>query len=148
MGQRSCERFQECIYQLVRQIPAGRVATYGQVAVLCGRPRHARFVGYALYQVAPDSDIPWHRVVNAQGKVSVSPRRGGSDELQRWRLTAEGVVFSANGRINLGRYGWQPALGLIHDSQDNEGHIVVNAALVAHKVADRSKDVIEQGLCV
>jgi len=108
MQQPSSHTFQQCIYQLVQQIPWGYVATYGQVAALCGWPRHARFVGYALYQVAPDSDIPWHRVVNAQGKVSLSWRRGGSDELQRWRLEAEGVVFNANGRINLRRYGWQP----------------------------------------
>ncbi|ATS19152.1 methyltransferase [Parathermosynechococcus lividus PCC 6715] len=108
MQQPSSHTFQQCIYQLVQQIPCGYVATYGQVAALCGWPRHARFVGYALYQVAPDSEIPWHRVVNAQGKVSLSWRRGGSDELQRWRLEAEGVVFNANGRINLRRYGWQP----------------------------------------
>ncbi len=117
MAQGAEDRLQQQIYQLVRQIPVGQVATYGQIAALCGRPRHARFVGYALYQVAPDSDIPWHRVVNAQGKVSLSPRRGGSDELQRWRLEAEGVVFSATGRINLRRYGWCPPL--VHDPQNN-----------------------------
>lgn len=119
MERPSSQTFQQRIYELVRQIPQGYVATYGQVAALCGWPRHARFVGYALYQVAPDSDIPWHRVVNAQGKVSFSCRRGGSDELQRWRLEAEGVVFNAHGRINLRHYGWRPPVALICNPQHN-----------------------------
>ncbi|MFN4278798.1 MGMT family protein [Thermosynechococcus sp.] len=98
------------IYWLVKQIPVGCVATYGQIAALCGWPRHARYVGYALYQVAPNSDIPWHRVVNAQGKISYAPHRQGTDELQRWRLEAEGIIFEAGDRINLRRYQWQPSV--------------------------------------
>lgn len=101
--------FQQTIYWLVQQIPLGRVATYGQIAALCGWPRHARYVGYALYQVAPDSEIPWHRVVNAQGKISYAPQRQGTDELQRWRLEAEGIIFERGDRIRLSRYQWQPS---------------------------------------
>ncbi len=97
------------IYNLVRQIPAGQVATYGQIAELAGLAGHARQVGYALFQVAPDSDIPWHRVVNAQGRISRSPQRQGSDEVQQVLLEQEQVVFDPEGRIDLKQYRWRPA---------------------------------------
>jgi methylated-DNA-protein-cysteine methyltransferase-like protein len=93
------------IYAHVRRIPAGRVATYGQIAHLVGAPRSARQVGQALAALDDDSDVPWHRVVNAQGRIS--PRRdAGSDEFQRLLLEDEGVVFDATGRIDLARYAW------------------------------------------
>lgn len=95
----------EAIYALVAQIPRGKVATYGQIASLLNRPNHARQVGYALFQVAPDSGIPWHRVVNAQGKISSSPARLGSDELQRLLLEEESIQFKGD-RIDLKRYRW------------------------------------------
>ena len=98
----------ERIYAIVSQIPYGQVATYGQVAELAGLPGHARLVGYALYRVAlPDRSIPWHRVINAQGKVSESPRRNGSDRLQRELLEAEGVIFSAEQRIDFKQFAWR-----------------------------------------
>lgn len=97
------------IYELVQHIPLGYVATYGQIAHLLGLPHHARQVGYALYQVDLDSEIPWHRVVNAQGKISTSPQRHGTDEQQRWRLEAEGIEFDRQGKIDLRRFGWRPA---------------------------------------
>ncbi len=96
----------ERIYALVRQIPKGQVATYGQVAELCSMPRQARLVGYALYRVDPESDVPWHRVINAKGEVSESPFRNGSDYLQRSLLEDEGIVFDSNGKINLRLYRW------------------------------------------
>lgn len=99
----------EQIYRVVCQIPPGKVATYGQVAALAGIPRHARQVGYALYQVAPGSDIPWQRVVNAQGKISYSPFRKGNDDFQQQLLIDEGVVFDPDGKIDLQQYQWQPA---------------------------------------
>ncbi len=105
------ERYAE-IYQVVRCIPPGQVATYGQVAALMGRSGWARQVGYALFRVAPEADIPWHRVINAQGKISRSPQRQGSDELQRILLEQEGIVFSRQERIDLRRYQWQPDLPL------------------------------------
>ncbi|NJK33616.1 MAG: methyltransferase [Oscillatoriales cyanobacterium SM2_2_1] len=96
------------IYDLVRQIPHGQVATYGQIAELAGLPGRARLVGYALYQVdMVTSDIPWHRVVNALGKVSLSPLRRGSDYWQRSLLEQEGIAFEQD-RINLGHYRWRP----------------------------------------
>ncbi|MGG6295761.1 MGMT family protein [Leptolyngbya sp. AN02str] len=98
----------QVIYEVVRQIPRGQVATYGQVAGLAGLYGKARLVGYALYRVVDGDDVPWQRVVNAKGQVSESPFRNGSDDLQRSLLEAEGVVFSANGTIDLRRYRWQP----------------------------------------
>lgn len=98
------------IYTVVSQIPRGKVATYGQVAALASMPGQARLVGYALYRVAPDSTIPWHRVVNAKGQVSESSLRFGTDYLQRSLLEQEGIPFDAQGRINLHQYLWKPVL--------------------------------------
>ncbi|HEY3055725.1 MAG TPA: MGMT family protein [Thermoanaerobaculia bacterium] len=97
------------IYKIVRQIPRGRVATYGQIAELAGLEGHARQVGYALHALPSGLNIPWHRVVNARGEVST--RSGGdSDELQRHLLEAEGVKFDSRGRIDLERHRWKKAL--------------------------------------
>jgi methylated-DNA-protein-cysteine methyltransferase related protein len=97
----------EPVYRVVRRIPAGRVASYGQIAALAGMPRAARQVGYALHALDAGSGVPWHRVVNAQGQISL---RGPSVivPLQRSRLEAEGVVFGSSGRIDLARFGWRP----------------------------------------
>ncbi|MGA7934622.1 MAG: MGMT family protein [Kovacikia sp.] len=98
------------IYAIVCQIPHGKVATYGQVAELATLPGRARLVGYALFRVTPDSEIPWHRVVNAKGEISESPVRYGSDHLQRSLLEAEGIQFDGKGRINLRTYLWQASI--------------------------------------
>jgi methylated-DNA-protein-cysteine methyltransferase-like protein len=100
----------EAVYALVRRIPRGRVATYGQLAGLLGMPRHARHVGFALSAIPEGLDIPWHRVVNSAGNISIRLRhwQGGSDDLQRIRLEAEGIVFSAAGKIDLKQWGWVP----------------------------------------
>ena len=94
------------IYAVVRRIPAGRVATYGQVAELAGLPNHARLVGYALYAVSEGSTIPWHRVINAQGRISIRGMASAS-VTQRLRLEQEGVRFTG-GRLKLDTYGWKP----------------------------------------
>ena len=94
------------IYAAVRRIPAGRVATYGQIAGLAGLPGQARLVGYALASLDADSDVPWHRVVNARGAISL-PAAGHAAPMQRARLEAEGVVF-ARDRIPLDTWGWKP----------------------------------------
>lgn len=96
------------IYTVVRQIPPGRVATYGQVAELAGLIGQPRLVGYALYRVTDGDDIPWHRVINAKGEVSRSPHRHGSDDLQQTLLEAEGIVFNDRGVLNLKTYRWWP----------------------------------------
>jgi methylated-DNA-protein-cysteine methyltransferase-like protein len=82
----------ERIWQVVAMIPAGRVASYGQVAALAGMPRHARLVGRTLRELPNGSKLPWHRVVNASLKISQRPGSGGHLE-QRKRLLAEGVEF-------------------------------------------------------
>jgi methylated-DNA-protein-cysteine methyltransferase-like protein len=94
------------IYAAVRRIPRGRVATYGQVAVLAGLPGHARQVGYALHALQ-DGRVPWLRVVNAQGGISARADEPGGSLLQRIRLEQEGVEFDARGRIPLDRFGWK-----------------------------------------
>lgn len=95
----------ELIYSVVRRIPAGTVATYGQIAALAGLDGHARQVGYALHHLGEINDVPWHRVVNARGEIS--PRSAGdSHELQKHLLEAEDVVLSLEGRIDLRAYGW------------------------------------------
>ena len=95
------------IYAVVRRIPEGRVATYGQIAALAGLPRQARQVGYALHALPPGSSLPWHRVVNAEGRLSLGRMAPGGDLVQRLRLEAEGVELAA-GRIHLARFGWKP----------------------------------------
>ena len=95
------------IYGAVRRIPRGRVATYGQIAQLAGLPGHARQVGYALHAMATDRAVPWHRVINARGEVSVRSEPG-SDHLQRALLEDEGIVFDRAGRVALARYQWRP----------------------------------------
>ncbi|XGB42472.1 MAG: MGMT family protein [Nodosilinea sp. LVE1205-7] len=98
------------IYAIVRQIPWGQVATYGQVAELAGLIGQPRLVGYALYRVdMATTDIPWQRVINAKGEVSHAVQRHGSDYRQRSLLEAEGIEFSPQGRIDLKRYRWQPS---------------------------------------
>jgi methylated-DNA-protein-cysteine methyltransferase-like protein len=96
------------IYAVVRRIPRGRVATYGQVAELARLGGHARQVGYALHAIRPEKDtLPWHRVINAQGRISARAEPGG-DRIQRQLLEREGVRFDAAGRIDLARYRWKP----------------------------------------
>ncbi len=97
----------ERIYAVVRRIPRGRVATYGQVAGLAGLAGHARQVGYALSALPEAHRVPWHRVINAQGRVSARSERGCDGE-QRGLLEAEGVRFDESGRVSLRRYRWQP----------------------------------------
>ena len=95
--------FREAVWQLIHRIPRGRVATYGQIAALLGRPRAARVVGAALRRCP--ADLPWHRVVNAQGGISA--RAPMSSMLtQRIRLQAEGVAFR-RGRVVLRAHAWR-----------------------------------------
>jgi len=98
----------ERIWSVVRRIPRGRVATYGQIARIAGLPRQARMVGYALNALPDDvaASVPWQRVINAQGRIS--PRAfAGSEAVQRKLLEREGVKFDARARVDLERFGWQ-----------------------------------------
>lgn len=98
----------DLIYAVVRQIPYGQVATYGQVAELAGLIGKPRLVGYALYRVTDADAIPWHRVINAKGEVSQSPHRNGTDYLQQSLLEDEGIPFNAEGKLDLSTYRWHP----------------------------------------
>jgi methylated-DNA-protein-cysteine methyltransferase-like protein len=95
------------IYAVVSRIPRGRVATYGQIAALARLPKQARLVGYALNVLPPDTGVPWHRVVNAEGRISVRRDGLGHEELQAQLLKREGVKF-ASGVIPLERFRWAP----------------------------------------
>ncbi|MBA2458582.1 MAG: MGMT family protein [Gemmatimonadales bacterium] len=95
------------IYAVVRRIPPGRVATYGQIAELAGLPGHARQVGYALNALPAGTTVPWHRVLNARGEVSLRSEPG-AELSQRMLLEREGVGFDARGRVALKRVAWRP----------------------------------------
>jgi methylated-DNA-protein-cysteine methyltransferase-like protein len=96
------------IYGVVRRIPRGRVATYGQVAELAGLGGHARLVGYALHALPDGVPLPWHRVVNAHGTVSRRRSGSGHDVLQRRMLEKEGIPFDGEGRLSLAAVRWRP----------------------------------------
>ena len=93
------------IHKVVARIRRGRVATYGQIARLAGLARQARLVGYAMHALPAGTRVPWQRVVNAQGAISLP---GKSAIRQRELLEREGVRFDARGRIDLDRFLWQP----------------------------------------
>lgn len=97
----------KAVYRVVRRIPAGQVATYGQVAALAGMPGAARQVGWALHALREEDDVPWQRVINARGEISSRGIREIED-LQRSLLQSEGVDFNSKGRVDLARYSWKP----------------------------------------
>jgi methylated-DNA-protein-cysteine methyltransferase-like protein len=97
------------IYAVVKRIPCGRVATYGQVAALAGFSGQARQVGYALHSLPEGSDVPWQRVINARGEVSLRSEAGW-EHYQRHLLEEEGIVFEDSGKVDLECYRWEPAL--------------------------------------
>jgi len=121
------------VYRVVCRIPAGQVATYGQVAALSGMPRAARQVGWALSALREEDDVPWHRVINAQGEISP---RGGPEivDLQRALLESEGVEFNPRGRVDLDRYAWVP------------GRRKTAAKSVTKSVAKKSQDSVRKTL--
>jgi len=94
----------ELIWATVRQIPKGKVATYGQVASESGYPGQARMVGYALHALPARSGVPWHRVINANGRISF-PKESAHYRRQRRILKGEGVHFRGE-RVDLERFGW------------------------------------------
>jgi methylated-DNA-protein-cysteine methyltransferase related protein len=95
------------IYAVIRRIPRGRVATYGQIAELAGLPSHARQVGYALHALPDGTTVPWHRVLNAAGALSARAV-AGAELAQRQLLEREGVPFNLRGRVPLEEVRWRP----------------------------------------
>jgi len=98
----------QAIYAVVSRIPQGKVSTYGRVAELAGLPRRARLVGRALRELSPDSGVPWHRVLNAAGKISARGDALGHEDLQAQLLERENVRAVGN-VVPLERYLWQPS---------------------------------------
>ena len=101
------------IYAVVRRIPRGRVATYGQVAALAGLPQAPRLAGYALYALPEGSPIPWHRVVAAGGRLTLGKISPHGAITQRLRLENEGVRFDARGCADLDRHRWSAGLDAV-----------------------------------
>lgn len=105
------QNFYFLVYQKVRQIPKGKVATYGQIAALCGSPRSARMVGWALNTLKPNSNVPWQRVLNKEGRISIENMRATKDQ-QAALLQSEGVdvvLKDGNWWVDLKRFLWSPA---------------------------------------
>jgi methylated-DNA-protein-cysteine methyltransferase-like protein len=101
--------FNQLVYALVRHIPSGKVLNYGRVAELLGVPHGAREVGWAMSSLkGDDQGVPWHRVVNAQGRVSIKGSPEGAAE-QRARLEAEGIVFDGRGYLDMQKHLWRPS---------------------------------------
>ena len=106
------QAYYEQVWQLVRQIPPGKVAAYGQIALMIPPPMGVEFEAYKAFgprwvggaMAACPDDVPWQRVINSQGKIS--PRPGGADK-QRQLLEEEGVEFDAKDRVDLKKYGWK-----------------------------------------
>ena len=98
--------FTQRVIDVILAIPVGTVATYGQVAALAGNRRAARQVSRVLHSSSRKNGLPWHRVVNREGRISLPEGRGG--HRQRTRLEAEGVRFDAAGRIDLPAFQWRP----------------------------------------
>ncbi|HET9440421.1 MAG TPA: methylated-DNA--[protein]-cysteine S-methyltransferase [Longimicrobiales bacterium] len=94
------------VYGVVRKCPRGKIVSYGGVAAMLGQPRSARAVGRALNALPDDTDIPWWRVVNSRGEVSIRGVEQG-ESLQRSLLEREGVKFDGAGRISWKRFGWE-----------------------------------------
>ena len=107
MSQQGNPKYRERVYSIVRRIPRGRVMTYGQIAELLGEGYTARTVGFAMHS-SPDG-TPWHRVINAQGKLSLVRASSSAGLTQFMRLAREGIRADAAGRIPLAKYGWRVA---------------------------------------
>lgn len=96
------------IYDVVKRIPKGKVSTYGQIATLtqCSGPRQ---VGYALHGTPKGESIPWHRVINSQGRISL-PKGSESHDIQRLLLESEGIVIDETGKVSLKKFQWKPSV--------------------------------------
>ena len=93
------------IFQVIAQIPYGRVASYGQIARLTGIPKHSRLVGYVLKHMDADSSLPWYRVINSQGKISLSKLNDQGQNIQAQLLLAEGILVIGN-KVKMKEFQW------------------------------------------
>ncbi|MEG2462909.1 MAG: MGMT family protein [Acinetobacter sp.] len=93
------------IFQVIAQIPYGRVASYGQIARLAGIPKHSRLVGYVLKHMDADSSLPWYRVINSQGKISLSKLNDQGQNIQAQLLMAEGILVIGE-KVKMKEFQW------------------------------------------
>jgi methylated-DNA-protein-cysteine methyltransferase related protein len=112
------ENFFSRVWSVVRCIPSGRVATYGQVAAILENPRAARTVGWALHALPDGTDVPWQRVINYKGRISIDCFEHDPN-LQRILLEKEGVVFNEKGYVDLSVYQWRPTLEELMEMESN-----------------------------
>jgi methylated-DNA-protein-cysteine methyltransferase-like protein len=101
------ELFSVRVKDIIKQIPRGKVATYGQIAAIAGNHRAARQVAWLLHSSTENDNLPWHRVINGKGKISLEPGHGF--EKQKQLLQNEGIRFDKNQRIDLKHFLWNPA---------------------------------------
>ncbi|SJZ49896.1 O6-methylguanine-DNA methyltransferase [Vibrio cincinnatiensis] len=101
----SMDQFSQQIFAIIHQIPFGQVATYGQIAKMAGYPGYARHVGKVLGKLPEATRLPWFRVINSRGEISLS---GQDKERQRTQLMAENIAVSEKGKVRLKQYQWQP----------------------------------------
>jgi methylated-DNA-protein-cysteine methyltransferase-like protein len=106
MAEDHSRTFSEKIKALIKRIPRGKVATYGQIAALAGNPLGARQVVWVLNSSSRKDKLPWHRVINSQGRISLP--KGEGYETQRALLYKEGVLFNQAGKLSLAKYQWKP----------------------------------------
>jgi len=109
-------QFTEAALDIIKHIPEGRVLTYGRVAALAGNPGGARQVSRILHSMSKKYDLPWHRVINSKGRISLLPSMGR--ELQKALLESEGVEFSGNGALDLNIYMWEKSNSRILPGED------------------------------
>ena len=102
------ESFSARVKQIIKDVPPGKVATYGQIAACAGNPRAARQVAWLLHSSSRKDNLPWHRIINSKGGISL-PAGGGFEE-QRLLLEAEGIPVDEKGRVRLSKYLWRPDL--------------------------------------
>jgi len=100
------DSFTQRVVNVIKRIPKGRVATYGQIATMAGSPRGARQVVRILHTLTEKERLPWHRVINREGRVSLPP--GGGYEMQKAMLEDEGVVFGLRDTVDMKRFQWSP----------------------------------------
>ena len=106
MSNSKSESFYQKVKKLIQRIPRGKVASYGQLAALAGQPRAARQVAWVLHASSEKDGLPWHRVINSHGTISL-PHMAGYD-LQRALLRKEGVKFDRHDRVDLAQFQWRP----------------------------------------
>jgi len=98
--------FYQRVIDIIKNIPEGKIATYGQIATYAGNPRAARQVSFILHSSSEKENLPWHRVINSKGSISLKPGHGY--ELQKQMLKKEGITFKENDCIDLKRFLWIP----------------------------------------